>query len=91
MELNCKCCVDRERTRLHNEDLYDLHSSPNIIRMIKSSMRRAGHVARTMERTSAYSTLKEKPEGKRPITTPRRRWNNNKMDLQEMGWWKRLD
>jgi len=50
-------------------------------------MRWAGHVARMWERRGAYRVLVEKPEGKRPLEMPRRRWKNStKLDLQEVGW-----
>jgi hypothetical protein len=47
----------------------------------------SGHVAGMMEKRNAYRILAEKPEGKRPLGRPRRRWVNNiKMDLRETGW-----
>ena len=72
-----------EWRKLHNEELSDLYSSSNIVRVIKSKrMRWAGHVARMEERIGVYRVLVGKPEGKRP----RRRWEDNiKMDLQELG------
>jgi hypothetical protein len=56
--------------------------------MIKSRrMRWAGHVASMGETRNAYRILVGKPEGKRPLERPRRRWVDNiKMDLGEIGW-----
>ena len=49
-------------------------------------MRWAGHVARMGEGKGLYRVLAEKPEGKRSLGRPRRRWEENiKMDLQEVG------
>jgi hypothetical protein len=73
--------------KLHNEELHNLYSSPSIIRIIKSRrMRWARHVARMGEKRNVYRLLVGKPEGKRPLGRPRRRWINNiKMDLLEIG------
>jgi transcription termination factor 2 len=72
---------------LHKEELHNLNSSPNIIRMIESrTMRWAGHVARMGETRNPYWILVGKPEGKRPLGIPRRRWVNDiKFDLGEIG------
>ena len=79
--------VTGEWRKLHNEELNDLYSLPNIVPVIKSRrMRWAAHVARMGERRGVYRVLVGKPEGKRPLGRPRRRWEDNiKMDLQEVG------
>jgi hypothetical protein len=72
---------------VRNEELTDM-SSPNIIRVIKSRrMRWAEHVERMGQRRGAYRVLVWKPEGKRPLGRPWRRWEDNiNMDLKEVGW-----
>ena len=81
------CCISLELRKLHNEELNDLYSLPNSVRVVKSRrMRWAGHVARMGEDRGVQRALVGKPEGKRPLGRPRRRWKNNiKMDLQEVG------
>jgi hypothetical protein len=77
-----------EWRRLHNEELNDLYSSPNNIRVIKwRRMRWAGYVARMGEKRFAFRILVGRPEGRRPLGRPRRRCEDSiKMDLQEVGW-----
>ena len=75
-----------EWRKLHNEELSDLYCSPNIVWLIKSRTRWAGHVARMGVGRGVYRVLVGKPEGKRPLGRPRRRWEDNiRMDLQEVG------
>ena len=77
-----------EWRKLHNEELNEVYSSPNVFRVIKSRMRWARHVATMGERTGVYRVLMGKPEGKRPLRRTRRRWEDNiKMDLQEVRAW----
>ena len=77
--------ITGEWRKLHNTELHALYSSPNIIRTLKSRRQRwAGHVARMEQSRNAYRALVGKPEGKRPLGRPRRRWEDNiKMDLRE--------
>jgi hypothetical protein len=79
--------VSGEWRKLYNEELNDLYSLPNIVRVVKSRpMRQAGHVARMGEDRGVHRVLVGKPQGKRPLGGPRRRWEDNiKMDLQEVG------
>jgi hypothetical protein len=75
--------VTAEWRKLHNGELNDLYSLPNIVQVIKSRrMRWAGHVARMGEGRVVYRVLVGKPEGRRPLGRPRRRWEDNvRMDL----------
>jgi hypothetical protein len=83
--------------KLYNEELHNLYSSSSIIRMIKwRRVKLAGHVARMGEKRNAYRILVEKPEGKRSLGRPKRRWVDNiKIYLREIRWdgmdWINLD
>jgi hypothetical protein len=74
--------------KLHDEELHGLYSSPSIVRVLKARrMRWAGHVAHMGEVRGAYNILVGRPEGRRPLGRPRRRWEDNiKMDLRDIGF-----
>jgi hypothetical protein len=76
----------KRKYNLHNDELHSLYSSPIIVRVIKSRrVRWAEHVARMGERRGVYRVLVGRPEGKRPLGRPRRRWKVSiKMDLREI-------
>jgi hypothetical protein len=74
--------------KLHNEELHNLYSSLNIIRM----MCWVGYVAQMGEKRNAYMILVAEPEGKGPLGRPRCRWVDNiKMDLSDRRRWYGLD
>jgi hypothetical protein len=79
--------VTGEWRKLHNEELHNLYSSTDIIRQVKSRrMRWAGHMARMGEERKLYKVLVGKPDGKRPLGRPRRKWEDGiRMDLREIG------
>ena len=90
--------VTGEWIKLHNEELRDLYSLPNIVRVVKSRrMRWAGHVARMGEGRGVHRVLVGKPEGKRPLGYPDvdgriiLRWIFRKLEGLEAGWsWLRI-
>jgi hypothetical protein len=96
--VNCKCVaknycyiyysVAGSMRKLHDEELHGLYSLPSIVRVIKARrMRWAGHVASMGEVRGAYNILVGRPERRRPLVRPRRRWEGNiKMDLREIGF-----
>jgi hypothetical protein len=73
--------------KFHNDELYRLYSSSNVVRVIKSRrMRWTGHVARMGEERGLYRVWAGRPEGRRPLERPSRRWEDNvKLDLSEKG------
>jgi hypothetical protein len=78
--------VTGEWRKLCSEELHNLYSSPDIIRHVKSGRTRwAGHVACMGEERKVYKVLVGKPEGKRPLGRPRRRWKDGiRVDLREI-------
>ena len=78
--------LTKEWRKLRNEELNDVYCSPNIVGVIISRRRWAGHVTRMGDRRGVYCVLVGRPEGKRPLGRPRLRWEDNiKMDLHEVG------
>jgi hypothetical protein len=76
---------DRRMNKLHNKKIHNLYSSRNIVRVSKSGMKWARHIARMGELWNSYKILVGKPEAKRPLCGPRCRWEVNiKIDLKEM-------
>jgi hypothetical protein len=80
--------VTGEWRKLHNQELNDLYSLPNIVRVVKSRrMRWACHVSRMGEERGVHRVLVGKPEGKRLLGRPRRRWEDNiKMIFRRLEW-----
>jgi hypothetical protein len=77
--------VTGEWRRLHNKELCALYSSPNIWVIRSRRLRWVGHVACMVVSRSAYRVLVGKPEGRRPLGSPRHRWENNiKIGLREL-------
>jgi hypothetical protein len=79
--------VTEECRKLHNEELNNLNSLPNIVGVVKSRiMSWVGHVTRMGEERGVHRVLVGKSEGKRPLGGPRHRWEDNiEMDVQEAG------
>jgi hypothetical protein len=70
--------VTGEWRKLHNEELHELYSPPSNIRIMKARrMRWEGRVARIGDKRNAYRLLVGKPEGRRSLGRPRRRWMGN--------------
>jgi hypothetical protein len=73
--------------KLHKEELNDLYSTHNIVRVIKwRRMRWAGHVARMVRGEACTGFWWVNLREREPLERPRRRWDDNiKMDFQEVG------
>jgi hypothetical protein len=71
--------------KLHNEELRNLYSLPNIINTIKRELGRAcGMQGRDEKCIESFGT---RAQGKKPLRRPRRRWEDNtKMYLKDIGW-----
>jgi hypothetical protein len=74
--------------KMHNEELHNLYCLPSIIRIIMSRrVKWEGYVVCMGEKKHQCRILMGKPEGKRPLGGPRRRWEDNiRMDLREIEW-----
>jgi hypothetical protein len=85
--LDLKRDKDGLRRKLHNDELHNLYSSPNIVKVIKARrMRWAGHVTRIGEGRDVHRVLIGRPEVKRPLERRWRRWEDNiNLDLREIG------
>jgi hypothetical protein len=77
---------DRSWRKLHNDELHNLYSSPNIVMVIKSRrMSWAGHVALMGEERGVHRVLVGRSEAKRPLGRRRRRWEDNiKLDFRQI-------
>jgi hypothetical protein len=76
-----------EWRKLHNEELYNLYASSDIMRQIKlRRVRWAGHMAHMVEERKVYKVLVGKPKGNRPLRRPSRWEDGIRMDLREIGW-----
>jgi hypothetical protein len=79
--------VTGEWRNLHNGELHNFYSSPDMSQIKSRRMRWAGHVARMGEGRNVYRVLVGKRVGKRPLGRPRRRWEDGiKKDLRDIGW-----
>jgi hypothetical protein len=85
--------ITGEWRKLHNEELHNLYSSPDIITQTKSRiMKSSGHVAQMGEERNVYRVLVVKPQGKRPLGRPRHIWEDGlRLHPREMGWGCRVD
>jgi hypothetical protein len=75
-------------SRVHNEELHNLYTSPNIVTVFTARrMRWAGHVARMGKMRNEYNIFAGKPERKSPFGRPRHKWEDNiRIYLREIGW-----